>query len=465
MTGLQELYEQFVPGYREGTARASEGIPLLTPELLEKLRAERAADPQGALERARRAVHGGLTDDDLDRLIRHLDNAFKSPESAIRDAMTRATQVPTRFTFAGFETDDAYKPEPDSNRFSDADWTGFGLNCGAAILKRWVTGNTAFRWHADYESQFRYDIMTNANIALFSDFGTGLAHSWYIAKFIKARTPDLAIHLGDVYYSGRPAEVAAFYERPLSSLVAATELWSIPGNHDYFSGGKPFFESLDARRRGRPGRTHRQDGSYFCLDSPAFRILGIDGEYHSGTRYTNDDLQRWLGERTAEAKNAGRAVILLSSDQPYSYDSTSEEPLLHDVTANLPPDAIDLWFWGNTHYCAMFQPSDRLRTKFYGSCIGHGGYQYARLRHASSPDDLAPILWAEREPRFPWWTGVRPDLGNNGFCMMRLDDTNRMVTLDYVDWTNAPRATIELVTVGNMLAARSAQEHARPDCM
>jgi len=461
---LLQLYDYFVPGYRDGTAKTSEGIPLLTPELLEKIRKERSTDPQGTLERARRAIHGDLTSEDVDRLIRHLDQAFKDPEGAIRDALAKGMALPSRFKFAGFEDSDAYKFEPDSKKFSDDDWTGFGLNCGTAILKRWFTGNTAFRWHTSYGSRFRYDLPGNASIALFSDFGTGLAHSRYIAKFITAGKPDLAIHLGDVYYAGRPAEVASFYDKPLASLVATCELWSIPGNHDYYSGGAPFFQGLDARRNGAGGCRHRQEGSYFCLDSPSFRIIGIDGEYHSGTRYDNDDLKRWLAQSIAEAKAAGRTVILMSSDEPYSYDSKSAETLLHDVTADLPPDAIDLWFWGNTHYCAIFKPSDRLRSKFYGSCIGHGGYQYKTLDHESDAGEVAQILWAEREPRFPRWTGVRPDMGNNGFCVMRLDDGKRSLTLDYIDWTNAPRATVEFVTVEGRLVVTEPQQHPRPEC-
>jgi predicted MPP superfamily phosphohydrolase len=462
--GLAELYETFVPGYREGMPRADDGVPILTPELLNKIRNARASDPQGTLERARRAIRGGLSPDELDRVIRHLDQVFRDPEGAIRDAMARGMVVPAKFKFAGFDDGNDYRFEPDSKRFSDDDWTGFGLNCGSAILKRWFTGNSAFRWHTTYESTFRYDLTPNASIALFSDFGTGLAHSRYIAKFIAARKPDLAIHLGDVYYSGRPPEVASFYDKPLASLVSSCELWSIPGNHDYFSGGGPFFEGLDARRNRAGGCKHRQEGSYFCLDSKSFRIIAIDGEYHSGTRYENDALKSWMAHSIADAKSAGRAVILMSSDEPYSYDSKTEATLLHDVTANLPPDAIDLWFWGNTHYCALFDASARLRPQFYGSCIGHGGYQYKTLDHQSGPDDVAQILWAEREPRFPRWTAVRSDMGNNGFCMMKLDDDARSVTLDYTDWTNAPRATVKFTTVAKRLEMTELRPHPRPDC-
>ena len=41
---------------------------------------------------------------------------------------------------------------------------------------------------------------------MFSDFGTGLYHSRYIAKQFRERPFPYAIHCGDVYYAGRKSE-------------------------------------------------------------------------------------------------------------------------------------------------------------------------------------------------------------------------------------------------------------------
>jgi hypothetical protein len=463
---LAKLYDHFVPGYREGAARDEGGASLLTPELLRKIREERSTDPEGTLERARRAFGGVESLEDVDRVIDHLEWVFEHPDAAIEgDAVAKGPSLPSTFRFDGLETGSSFQHNPDSKKFSDSDWTGFGINCGTQLLKRKFTSKAPFRWHRDFPSKFEYSLVPNAKVALFADFATGLAHSFYVAKFIAAAKPDATIHLGDIYYSGKTPEVAAHYDMPLFPLVSQRELWTLPGNHDYFSGGAPYFKNLDDRRRGIfGGHEHRQEGSYFCLDSPAFRLIGIDGEYHSGTRYNEEPLQRWLAEKIAEAKSAGRTVILLSSDEPYSHSSERGETLLQDITANLPPNAIDLWFWGNTHYCALFKPSDKLRPKFHGSCIGHGGYQYKRLVSKPSPSDIAPILWAETEPRFPSWTSVRQDMGNNGFCIMQLDDNARSVTLVYTDWTNAARATISFATVERRLQVQSVTAHPRPAC-
>ena len=69
-SGLERLYNHFVPGYSDPVPRSGdpsgEGVPLLTPELLQEIRAQRVAEPEAALERARRAIGGVETLEDLD---------------------------------------------------------------------------------------------------------------------------------------------------------------------------------------------------------------------------------------------------------------------------------------------------------------------------------------------------------------------------------------------------------------
>jgi hypothetical protein len=459
---LSRLYETFVPGYREGFPMSG-GLPLLTPELLEELRLEIVRDPSGALDRAHRAIDPNMSYEDLQRFADHLGQVFANPDAAIAAKQAKGNApVPITFQFAGMETGSFYQPNVDDTEFEDGDWTGYGLNVGTAVIKRFFTGQAAFRWHDNYASRFHYKLKDNATVALFSDFGTGKAHSYYISKFITQAQPDAAIHLGDVYYAGRPAEVTKYYDAPLSRLVASHELWSIAGNHDYYAAGQPFFDGLDTRRNAGP--LHRQEGSYFVLDSSNFRIIGIDGEYHSGTRYSEPKLRNWLTAEIAAAKTGGKQVILLSSDEPYGHDATAPEDLLADITSNLDPSHIDLWFWGNTHYCAFYRPSDRLHSKFYGSCIGHGGYPYKRLQTSASPSEIATHLWAETEPRFPSWTEARQDMGNNGFVIMKLDDLNQSLTLSYYDWTNALRLSVAMAPKNRKLEVTTLTPYARPPC-
>jgi len=483
---LTALYNRFVPGgYTAPTAQAPLAglgnlgtpvgtppsspsgqpleVPLLTPEVLKEIRAQLASEPDLTLELARRAIDGDMTLGELHQMLDQLDVLFANPELALATLDASGPgKLPAEFTFAGKETGPEFEARPNDHQFEDSDWSGYGLNVASAVLKRvFYSGKFPFRWEHEYSTRFIYGLKPNSKIALFSDFGTGLPHSYHIAKFLAAAQPDVAIHLGDVYYAGKAQEAQVNFDKPLEKLTAQTELFVLPGNHDYYSGGAAFFNGIDARRK--TGR-HRQQGSYFILDSAAFRIIGIDGEYHSGSRFSEGGLREWLQHSIIAGRTSGRSIILMSSDEPYSYDSSSPTDLYSDITKNLPPEAIDLWFWGNTHYCALFAPSSQLKNQFYGSCIGHGGYPYGRFTHKASSSDLAPILWAEYEPRFPAWTGVRQDMGNNGFMTLKLDDNTRGATLDYYDWTNALRATVTMHRDNKQLEVKSVDAKLRPLC-
>ena len=207
-------------------------------------------------------------------------------------------------------------------------------------------------------------------IALFSDFGTGLYHSRYIAKqLVEGRFP-YAIHVGDVYYSGRKSEFRKYMTRPLSPLFGATELFLLNSNHEMYSGGKPYFRFLDDKRAAHSDR-QKQEGSYFCLRSKRFQILGIDTAYHEDGRFRDPNLLEWLDEKLREGRSNGQTNILLSANHPYEYGKVEFSKLFRDDLGDLIGDRVDLWFWGNTHYCALFDRGPRI--PFHGSCIGHGG--------------------------------------------------------------------------------------------
>jgi hypothetical protein len=473
-----DLYKRFIPGYDQLVAKAAtaglspmstaagpnsllpaDEVPFLTPQILAELRAQLLSEPELTVQLAKRALDDNITEHDLHRLFDDLQAMFDNPEAALQAAdFAGPGTVPADFIFDGMEAGASYQPKPNDRSYENADWRGYVFNGAAAILKRVLaSGRAAFRWHDDVPSQFHYDLPKSPRLALFADFGTGLAHSWYIAKFMPTHQPVAAIHLGDVYYAGRRHEADLHFDQPLAPLVKTRELWNLAGNHDYYSGGQAYFEGIDARRKGASGGVkHRQEGSYFCLETPSFKIISIDVEYHSffgvNPRYDQSRLKQWLERHVREAKQAGKSVILMSSDEPYTIGKENTTEVYGDVTRGLQPDDIDLWFWGNTHYCAMFDHSERLQQKFYGFCIGHGGFPYGTLDHLlPSPTHAAPYRWAETEPRFPRWTNVRPDMGNAGFVIMDLDDDKQTVSLNYYDWTNDLRATAMFTKQGTQL--------------
>ena len=85
------------------------------------------------------------------------------------------------------------------------------------------------------------------------------------------------IHLGDVYYSGLPVEVQRHVLEPwpvtAAQAKAGVTSWSLNGNHDMYSGGYGYYDTLLADPRF--AAQHSADGastSFFRLDRPGLRV-------------------------------------------------------------------------------------------------------------------------------------------------------------------------------------------------
>lgn len=273
-----------------------------------------------------------------------------------------------------------------------------------------------------------------ARVALFADFGTGLGHARFIARQLAVDGYDAAIHLGDVYYTGTRKE----YPRHFASLLeparaSGTKLFVIPDNHDGYSGFHAYGEYLDYLA-GQQQPVQR--GSYFALRTPHVQFIAVDTIWHSERgRIRDGQVRDWLAHRLAEGRERNLTNVLLTGHHPYTYEERSSEPLLADVL-ELGQEAIDFWFWGNTHYGALFEPHEG--RPFFGSCVGHAGYPFKRMegpgrRRAGKPS----VLWVETGSRFAP-TKVRHDRGMNGFCRFEIE-TDGGLALRYLDWRGQER--------------------------
>gem|GEM_PF-1475104 len=324
---------------------------------------------------------------------------------------------------------------------TDRDWTGWAYHTAKGYV-----GANVFKTRADFRTG-NYDYAVPAGngtkIALFSDFGTGLYHSQYIAHFIGTRRPHLAFHLGDVYYAGKQDEFDARFDGVLDRHLFAqspnTKLYCLNGNHEMYSRSRPYFRYLDKLRGA--GRTS-QEGSYFRLRiGQRFQVVGLDtacgldGKLTNG-RFTDAPLQAWLAARLAEGKREGRSTILLTSDYPYLIGKGDKAPLFRDLDGYVQQGLIDLWFWGDSHYGALYFRSPA--SPFVGGCLGHGGYPFYRRTPERSAGSLAAPRFVECRTRFHG-TDVRADMGNNGFAFLNLDDSTGGAEIEYLDWRDESR--------------------------
>ena len=459
---LEEVAEGLpeVPAPQEDWAE----VPPLGPEGIDELEEMLNTRPEETLAKAREVFDERISEAELRANIARARMALRSPELAVAVRETESAlfevsnQLPPGFTFEGMDLNEIDIKPGDIKFETVADWAGWLFLAGPFVLTKGPRDK--FRWHNGAASRFVYDLeeptaAAPLEVALFSDFGTGRYHSQYIAKQLRVRKFPYAFHLGDVYYAGRRSEFRDFFAAPLDPILADTRLFALNSNHEMYSAGKPYYEFMDRRRNAHPEK-QQQEGSYFCLRSSRFQIVGIDTAYFGHGRFEEQALRDWLTQTLREGKNAGRVNVLLSADHPYNYGSEGHSDLLQKDLAGpaINDRLVDLWFWGNTHYCALFDRD--ASSPFIGSCIGHGGYPYDR--QATGKNRPAPLLFLETAPRFPGWTELRQDRGNNGYCVMSLR-ADGSVGLRYVDWMARVRCEAALSrTAGNRLEVASVEE-------
>jgi hypothetical protein len=430
-------------------------LPPLGPDEIEELKRLFAQDPDVVLAWFRDTWDEDLTEEDIQEALTEASMSFDSlalateAQDARMSFLSLAQPLPDNFTFEGMDLNEI-PINPGIKRFeTKGDALGWLLFSGPQLVHSTLAEKAPFRWHnhPDYLTDFVYEMAEppagdTLDVALFSDFGTGLYHSRYIAKQFRERQYPYAIHLGDVYYAGRGSEFREYFEEPLDPILDNTTLFTLNANHEMLSLGIPYFQYID-KRGSRDNQF--QEGSYFSLRSSRFQIIGIDTDYFRGARYQEPGLWEWLHKMLTDGRAAGLTNILLTPAHPYEYGKLNLTKLLDEDLkplvqgGNQGQALVDLWFWGNTHYCGLFDRTDEL--PFVGSCIGHGGYPYTKKRLGLVAP--APVRFIEARPRFPEWTGIRQDRGNNGYCLMRLG-ADGTIGLEYIDWMSNQRCRARL---------------------
>ena len=139
--------------------------------------------------------------------------------------------------------------------------------------------------------------------------------------------PDLIIHLGDIYYAGTFDECQTNFLDPIRAARQKhgryIPVYSIPGNHDYYSGGRAFYAMLPQLNLGIPHAAVQQH-SFFCLRNEHWQLECMDTGYndHDLLRISDDitHLQEieaaWHQKQLSEAGT--RQIILMSHHQLYS---------------------------------------------------------------------------------------------------------------------------------------------------
>jgi hypothetical protein len=292
-------------------------------------------------------------------------------------------------------------------------------------------------------------------MALFADNPNGLHPARAIASQIVCSGLPYAFHLGDVYYGGNETEFADYCTAPLSPMFDRTELFMITGNHEMYARGEWFNKAIRRKAKQYPER-QRQRAESFRVCGPGFQIIGLDTMFvgwNSGhlrsADYADEGrlklLDSWLSERPNDL------TVLLTTNEAWDKGKKTTTRLYQSLRSTIA-GRVDLWFWGNVHYASLFEPwafadAGLPPRQMITSCIGHGGYPfYTEERVGELPAGLG-CRWLETKSRFWPEKRVRPDVGLNGWCRMKLTRAagGFEVNLTYVDWVGRDRLRAKIV--------------------
>jgi predicted phosphodiesterase len=224
----------------------------------------------------------------------------------------------------------------------------------------------------------------NATVVLIADWGTGQPAAKALLAQVASQKPDVVIHLGDVYYSGSQSEVQNYFYSiwqaslgipnvawgdKLADLAAKPATFHMPGNHDMYAGGAPYYAVIDML--GQPA-------SYFCLRNSNWQFVTMDTSLHDSDPATVDDATDvdgleliWMKDKVNNA--GGRKTILLTHHQLFTrFEKIGGQAL----NQNLLPKFQDVlpklaaWIWGHEHNMVIYQKYQGV----LGRCIGHGAF-------------------------------------------------------------------------------------------
>jgi len=303
-------------------------------------------------------------------------------------------------------------------------------------------------------------IPENARIAIIGDFGTGLPDATImLMALIKDLQPDLIIHLGDIYYSGTEAECITYtkvFTEAFTWLgISPIPVFSIPGNHEYLSGGLGFFKHVIGMNADKNLQHYNQEASYFCLRTAEhnWQFLGMDTGRNSveGNVFTilTKAYAPWLEPseilwHADKLENFSGKTILLSHHQLFSASAVIVDEGASYINQHLQDtfskyyDKVAAWFWGHEHILGIFAENETGLSK--GRLIGNSGYEEWEGEGAY---EINPKL--NPKPLYPYlsplvsvnvdavaWNSESYNFYEHGFALVQLHGAS--ATVDYYQY-------------------------------
>jgi hypothetical protein len=268
-----------------------------------------------------------------------------------------------------------YQPsrDPDGRRLfdkfsiTDARWVSSAVAMGVRLFRKRRAFNQTPPKPVELSAQ--------ARVILVGDWGTGIpraqkvgtAMRMVVEQSVREKRDVHVVHLGDVYYSGWDYEYRRRflpYWPVRESETGKAGSWCLNGNHDMYSGGFAYFDTLlKDPRFARQGQA-----SFFRLYNRDWQLLGLDTSWDDNG--LKDPQDSFVKQTLKENK---QKVIMLTHHQFFSaYEDTADmgAVLNNKLRSVLEGNRIDAAFWGHEHRCVAYEPWKQVK---FGRLIGHGG--------------------------------------------------------------------------------------------
>lgn len=219
------------------------------------------------------------------------------------------------------------------------------------------------------------EIGSQARLVLVGDWGSGIPRAQKVATAMRVMVQQgwdenrdvHVIHLGDVYYSGWEYEYKnrfLTYWPVKASEASKAGSWCLNGNHDMYSGGHAYFDTLLADPRFEP----QGQASFFRLYNADWQLFGLDTAWDDNG--LKDPQAGWVLKQLAD--NPQKAILMMHHQLFSAYENGPDvgRVMKEKLAPALNADRICAAFWGHEHRCVLYDPAQHIK---YGRLIGHGG--------------------------------------------------------------------------------------------
>ncbi len=274
-------------------------------------------------------------------------------------------------------------------------------------------------------------------VGVLGDWGTGEPDAATVLDQLMQLNPDVILHVGDIYYAGTPDECQTNFLVPINTARAnhrAIPVYTLAGNHDYYSGGGGYYNMLATLNEGIE-YAQTQANSFFCLQNDDWQLEGMDTGYNDHDLPDVGEDYTWLQDvevdwHTAQIRAAGsRKVILFSHHQLFSAFQTIGSGYRNESLAgNLATwqgagnNNVVAWLWGHEHLLEVYAPagSGSPPLPILGRCIGHGAFPvFNNLGLYDKQTETVPLAPASTPSGYVQ-TGDENLVYDHGFALLTL---------------------------------------------